>query len=224
MDVLTDDHEREEAVKKWWKENWKPIALGIVIALGGLLGFRQYQAYELEKSQDAAYSLYQVQALLNKDGAKSLDKAQAFMQEHKDIYGALLALDLSTMHVNAKEYDKANSTLAFAKEHGGELLEPMVILTKAKVLAQMQKYDEAISSLSSLKNDAYAIEKNTVLGDIYMLKGNKDKAHDAYKSAVDLSVEKKISISPLLQLKFDNVIKTGDTPAYKAAASIDETL
>ena len=43
MDVLTDDHEREEVVKKWWHEDWKPIALGVVIALGGLIGFRQYQ-------------------------------------------------------------------------------------------------------------------------------------------------------------------------------------
>ena len=22
MDVLTDDHEREEVVRKWWHENW----------------------------------------------------------------------------------------------------------------------------------------------------------------------------------------------------------
>ena len=28
MDVLTDDHEREQVVRKWWSEYWKPIALG----------------------------------------------------------------------------------------------------------------------------------------------------------------------------------------------------
>lgn len=224
MDVLTDDHEREEAVKKWWKENWKPIALGIVIALAGLLGFRQYQSYQLEKSQDAAYALYQVQALLNKDGAKSLDKADAFMQEHKDIYGALLALDLANMHINAKDYDKANSALAFAKDNGGALIEPMVVLTQAKVLAQLKQYDEAINLLNGLDSDAFVIEKNIVIGDINMLKGDKDKAHDAYKKAVDLSVEKSVAISPLLQLKFDNVIKAGDTPAYKSASLIDEKL
>lgn len=224
MDVLTDDHEREEAVKKWWKENWKPIALGIVVALAGLLGFRQYQSYQLEKSQDAAYSLYQVQAILNKDGEKSLDKADAFMQEHKDIYGSLLALDLANMHINAKDYDKANKALAFAKDNGGALIEPMVILTQAKVLAQLKQYDEAINLLNALDSDAYIIEKNIVIGDINMLKGDKDKAHDAYKNAVDLSIEKKVAISPLLQLKFDNVIRAGDTPAYKSAAKIDENL
>ena len=224
MDVLTDDHEREEAVKKWFKENWKPIALGIVIALAGLLGFRQYQSYQLEKSQDAAYALYQVQAILNKDGAKSLDKADAFMQEHKDIYGALLALDLATMHINAKDYDKANVALDFAKDNGGALVEPMVVLIKAKVLAELKQYDEAITLLNGLESSAYSIEKNIVIGDINMLKGDNDKAHDAYKKAVDLSVENSIAISPLLQLKFDNVIKAGDTPAYKSAAMIDEKL
>ena len=68
MDVLTDDHEREEVVKKWWHEYWKPIALGVVIALGGLVGFRQYQAYELNKSQEQALAVYQLQEQLNEKG------------------------------------------------------------------------------------------------------------------------------------------------------------
>ncbi|SPT69427.1 Uncharacterized protein conserved in bacteria [Anaerobiospirillum thomasii] len=215
MDVLTDDHEREEAVKKWWKEYWKPIVLGIVIALGGLLGFRQYQAYELEKSQEAAYGVYQLQNQLNKDGKASLDKATAFMNEHKDIYGALLSVDVAMVHINAKEYDKAAEALNFARDNGGDLVSPLVTLMQAKLFAQTQKYDEALKALSTIKNKAYAIEKEEVSGDIYMLMGDKDKAHDAYKKALDLSVERKVAIAPLLQMKFDNIIKHGDTPAYK---------
>ena len=45
MDILTDEHEREEAVRKWWHEHWKPIALGVAIALLGLVAVRQYRCY-----------------------------------------------------------------------------------------------------------------------------------------------------------------------------------
>ena len=51
-----------------------------------------------------------------------------------------------------------------------------------------------------------------------------DKAHDAYKKALDVSESKKISISPLLQMKFDNLIKDGDEPAFKRAQKLEEVI
>ena len=100
MDVLTDDHEREEVVKKWWHEYWKPIALGVVIALGGLVGFRQYQAYELNKSQEQALAVYQLQEQLNEKGLDVLADAQKFIAENDNVYGALVALDVATLPVS----------------------------------------------------------------------------------------------------------------------------
>ena len=57
-----------------------------------------------------------------------------------------------------------------------------------------------------------------------MANGNKVKAHDAYKKAIDLCVERKVAINPLLQMKFDNVIAQGDTPAYKTAEKLNNQI
>lgn len=45
-----------------------------------------------------------------------------------------------------------------------------------------------------------------------MQMGNRDLAHDAYKVAVDLCKQKDLAISPILQIKFNNVIKSGENP------------
>ena len=95
MDVLTDDHEREQVVRKWWSEYWKSIALGVVIALGGLLGYRQYQSYQLEEAQTQAYALYQLQAKLAMNSSTAVADAEGFIKEHADIYGALFSFRFS---------------------------------------------------------------------------------------------------------------------------------
>ena len=224
MDVLTDVHEREQVVRKWWSEYWKPIAIGVVIALGGLLGYRQYQSYQLEQSQAQAYALYQLQAKLAMNNSTAQADAEGFIKEHEDIYGALLALDLSAVQMTHGDYDKALANVRFAATHGGDLVAPNASLVQARILAQTEKYAEAQNILNSIDSNAYAIEIAETSGDIYLASGDKQKAHDVYKRALDLCVERKTPINPLLQMKFDDVIAQGDTPAFKTATEHNNQL
>ena len=57
MDILTDEHEREEAVRKRWHEHWKTIALGVGIGLLGLVAVGQYQGYELLQKQETGFEV-----------------------------------------------------------------------------------------------------------------------------------------------------------------------
>lgn len=217
MDVLTDDHEREQVVRKWWHENWKPIALGVVIALGGLVGFRQYQAYTLEKAQQQSYELYQLQYKLAVSPSDGKDAAEKYLSEHKDIYGALMALDLAAYEVGQKNFEQAASHALFAGEHGGELVAPAASLSLARIQGQLKQYDDAVKTLDKISSEAYAAEKAEVKGDVLLQKGDKDGARAAYKQAMQLCVDKKVQISPLLVMKLDDVTKEGDVPAYVTA-------
>ena len=98
-------------------------------------------------------------------------------------------------------YDKALENALFAKKNGGDLVSPNATLVAAQILTEQKKFDEAVKELDSVKSEAYEIEKQELLGDIYFAKKDLDKAHDAYKKALDVSESKKISISPLLQMK-----------------------
>lgn len=218
MDVLTDDHEREQVVKKWWHENWKPILLGVAIALGGLIGWRQYQQYQLHQAQEQAYALYQLETklALRAEGADA--EAQNFVNAHEDIYGALLSLDLAAAKGRAGDYAKAEEHARFASLHGGDLVAPAAALVQARLQAQQERYDEALTTLGTISSAAYAIEKAETTGDIALAKGERSAAHDAYKQALDLSVERGVEISPLLHTKFDSVTKGGDRPGFEIAS------
>ena len=224
MDVLTDDHEREQVVRKWWHENWKPIALGIVIALGGLIGFRQYQAYTLEKAQQQSYELYQVQYRLASSPETGAAEARKFLDEHQDIYGAMLALDLASYESSKKEFEQAAEHAKFAVKNGGKLIAPAGSLNLARIQAQLKQYDDAIKTLDGISSEAYAIEKAEIRGDVLLAKGDTNGAHDAYQNAVKLSQDKKVQISPLLAMKLDDVARAGDTPAFVTAREHNQSL
>ena len=224
MDVLTDDHEREQVVRKWWHENWKPIALGIVIALGGLIGFRQYQAYTLEKAQQQSYELYQVQYRLASSPETGATEARKFLDEHQDIYGAMLALDLASYESSKKEFEQAAEHAKFAVKNGGKLIAPAGSLNLARIQAQLKQYDDAIKTLDGISSEAYAIEKAEIRGDVLLAKGDTNGAHDAYQNAVKLSQDKKVQISPLLAMKLDDVARAGDIPAFVTAREHNQSL
>lgn len=224
MDILTDEHEREEAVRKWWHEHWKPIALGVAIALAGLVGVRQYQAYQLSESQKTAYEVYQIQTQLASRGVSALQEAQKFIDANNDIYGSLLALDMANVQIRAAKYEEAQKLVAFASKHGGDLLAPQCTILTARLQAQLGQYDDALSTLATLKSDAYKAEVAETKGDILIAKGDRKGAHDAYLDAINTLKAANLQISSVLQLKFDNVIEHGDTPAYKLVAEQAEQM
>src|SRR5574344_1824025 len=107
MDVLTDDHEREQVVRKWWHDNWLSLAVGIVIAVGGMVGYRYYQDYKVSNAEEYAYKLSSIQTKLVLQPTEGKEEAKAFIAEHKDIYGSLLSLDVAQLLCAEGKYEEA---------------------------------------------------------------------------------------------------------------------
>ncbi len=223
MDVLTDDHEREEAVRKWWHEYWKPIALGVFIALAGLVGVRQYQSYMLGVHQEKAFEVYTHRLDLNNHGASAVNAAKEFMQQNEDIFGALLALDVAATQIDSKDYQGASESVDFARRFGGDLIATTASLTEARLKAQSGDFQGAIDVLNALSDESYIVEKNETLGDVYLAQGDKAKAREAYLKAVDEAIARKLAISPLLQMKADSVSQNGDEGVFRKVMQASAT-
>ena len=58
MEIYSNDEQQVEALQRFLKENGLAIFAGLVIGLGGLYGFRQYQEHQLEQleAQSTAYN------------------------------------------------------------------------------------------------------------------------------------------------------------------------
>ena len=104
------------------------------------------------------------------------------------------------------------------------LVAPNATLVKAHILTQSQKYDEAVVLLEGLTQDAYAVEKQELLGDIYLLQGKKDLASKAYQEAISICEQKNIAITSVLQIKADSLIAEGQTPAFERALKLEEKI
>ena len=55
-----------------------------------------------------------------------------------------------------------------------------------------------------------------------MASGDRQKAHDAYKNAIEMCKSKKLPINGILQIKFDNLIAAGDTPAFREMSALQQ--
>lgn len=151
-------------------------------------------------------------------GVAAFPEAEKFLDEHKDIYGAILALDMASVQMNGGKYAEAQQYIKFARDNGGELIAPQASLVLARLQAETGDYNGAFASLDAIRSDAYAAEVSEIRGDIYMAQKDINKAHDSYQQAIKITRDNKLQISPILQMKFDNVIRDGDEPAYKIMA------
>lgn len=224
MDVLTDDHEREQVVRKWWSENWLSLTVGVAIALSAMVGYKYYNSYQNEKAQAYAYELTTLKTKLALKPTEAKPQVEAFFNEHKDIYGSLLSLELAASNAVEGKYEEALKNASFAKENGGKLIAPNAAIMKAHLYTQLNKFDEAVAELSSVNSDAYAVEKYELEGDINLAKGNKEAALASYKKAIEECESKKIQINTLLQMKADSLRKDGDKPAFERASALAEDI
>ena len=84
MSELYDTHEQDERVKSWLRENGSAIVMGLVLAFGLMFGFKQWQAWNVSKRQQASAEYQTLATYLEED---NLDAAVPNFEVLKDQYG-----------------------------------------------------------------------------------------------------------------------------------------
>ncbi len=67
MVEVYDSHEQSERVKGWLRENGSAIVMGLVLAFGGLFGFKQWQVWDENKAKQASGEYETMLELLQED-------------------------------------------------------------------------------------------------------------------------------------------------------------
>ena len=95
MDVYTTEEQQVEAIKKWWKENGKAVVIGAIIGLGGLYGWRYYQAEQDQQMERASDAYVQVVEAMTTKQADADSIANQFVVENDSAYADLIELQLA---------------------------------------------------------------------------------------------------------------------------------
>jgi len=189
MVEIYDAHEQGEVVKKWLTENGSAIVMGLVIAFGGLFGFKQWQGWQETNKQTASAEFEVLSELLV---AGQLDAAMSNFQNLQDDYSSspytsLAALQMARARLLAKQPDLAIKLFRFVADNGYPRALAVVAQERlARVLLDQGQADEALAVLQSA-SDISGFESRfaEVRGDIYSSQGKTQAAIAAYLEALE---------------------------------------
>ncbi len=187
-DHLEDD-EQVEALKRWWTENGRSTLVAVALAVGGTVGWQQYQGWEIEQGALAADAWAEIDMRLNVDDAS------------QQAAGERLALDLLEKHPNTAQAQFAAMALAKKAVDDGDLtsaeghlrlalalgdsqseLGQLIQVRLARVLVASGDEMAAIAILTQIKG-ALPASYATALGDLHLAAGREEEALDAYIQA-----------------------------------------
>ena len=202
MEIYSTEEQQAEAIKRFFRENGLSLALGVIVGLGGLYGWKAYNQNQITTAEQASDAYTK---LVESDSV--LASADAFMSENKDTqYATLAAFVAAKEAVDTQKLDVANEKLSWIVTNVDNAQLRAIATTRlARVQIAQQQYDDALSTLNAPLPEAFNANVAELKGDIYTQQGNKEQARVAYQAAVDAGG---LTSNPLLQIKLDDLVVT----------------
>jgi predicted negative regulator of RcsB-dependent stress response len=221
VDDYLSDKEQAERLRQWWRENGWFLIGGAALGGLGLVGWNQYQAYQVRKSEQAAAVYESVkQALAGSDLAAATALLEQLRTEYpRQAYTQQAGL-LVARATLVSAPDRAAEELRFTMEHSDDPELAMVArLRLARVLAYREEYQEALALLTVDNPGQFAGRINEIKGDIYVALQRFDEARTAYLAAM-VAAGAEVLDRSFLQMKI-NDLPSNSVAAPEAAPAAD---
>lgn len=188
MDDLQSEKEQLEEMRAWWTEYGRYVIAGVVIAVGLLFGFNQYQSTKLAAQVEASV-LFESLAGHVFDG--NLEDAEVVADELANNYAntpyaAQSRLAMARLYMDkSRDQDAADVLRELIATRGNGALKHVGRVRLARILLYQDKAQEVIDLLAEQEgNAAFAGLYAEIRGDAYAALGQVDAAGDAYRIAL----------------------------------------
>lgn len=216
MTELRTEEEQIAAIKSWWKENGKSIVIAVVVALAAVYGWKAWQQKQLDQ-KEAASVMYQqlldaaipaVTSKVDEDIATTKHLASQLKAEYGDTeYAQFAALLMAKVAFVTGDYDLAQQQLDWVlTTDANALLKSVTNLRKAQLLQQKGELDAAITLVQAVSDASLQAQSQELLGDLYIAKGDRAAARDAYQAALD---NQESGASSVLSMKLNDLAVEG---------------
>ncbi|MBX9446117.1 YfgM family protein [Dickeya chrysanthemi] len=204
MEVYTTENEQVEVIRRFFVENGKALAIGVVLGIGALVGWRFWQNHQESSAMAASAAYQQATEALSAGTPEGINSAEKFITGDHGNYGALASLALAHQFVEKNDIAKAEQQLrqALGQTKDGDL-QAMINLRLARVLLQQKKPDEALKALDAIKLEGWVAMVADVRGDVLASKGDTQGARDAYNKG--MAAKPAQGLQSLLRLKLNNL-------------------
>lgn len=209
---LYDEHEQGERVRRWIKEYSSAIIIGLILAFGGIFGFRQWQDYRVGQQSLAADYYQVVRQQLADQGP---DAAAAELQSMRESVGDAAYAGLAGMHLASAWVE--DGRLAPAEEiyrgilDNGRLesLWPVTRLRLVRVLEAQGEHETALAMLDESAPEGFEAAWAEARGDLLFERGRLEEAREAWEQALARRTADGGN-ARLLQVKIDAAAADGD--------------
>ena len=131
--------------------------------------------------------------------------ADTIREEHGDTgYASMAALLVARAAMDAGELQQALQELDWVVKNGSsEELKQLALLRSARIQLARGEQQQAESLLSKTTDSYFPSLVNELKGDLFVAKGDKAQAHEAYVRALETASQQG---RPILEMKRDNVV------------------
>ncbi len=185
MAYSIEEEQEINQLKDWWKENGKTIIVAFILGVGGMFGWRYWQAHQAEQiAQASAQYDALIYSAQQDEQAKKANIEQFVQANSKTAYAVFALLDEAKKATEKQDFAAAEVNLNQAlTQSQDEVLTSIVALRLSAVQFQLGQLDNALTTLNQVKGESFNARKALLTGDIQVAKGDKVAAKNSFEQA-----------------------------------------
>lgn len=185
MAYSIEEEQEINQLKDWWKENGKTIIVAFILGVGGMFGWRYWQAHQAEQiAQASAQYDALIYSAQQDEQAKKANIEQFVQANSKTAYAVFALLDEAKKATEKQNFTAAEVNLNQAlTQSQDEVLTSIVALRLSAVQFQLGQLDNALTTLNQVKGESFNARKAILTGDIQVAKGDKVAAKNSFEQA-----------------------------------------
>lgn len=202
--MYENENDQVDAVKRFFAENGKALAVGVILGVGALMGWRYWNSHQADSARGASLTYENTVSAIRADQPQTLAAAQKFAADNKNTYGALASLEVAQQFVDKNELDKAVAQLQQGLSAASDdNLKAVINLRLARILVQQNKADDALKTLDTIKGEGFTAIVADLRGEALLSKGDKQGARSAWEAGVKSNASP--ALSEMMQMKINNL-------------------
>lgn len=185
MAYSIEEEQEINQLKDWWKENGKTIIVAFILGVGGMFGWRYWQAHQAEQIAQASAQYDALIYSAQQDEQAKKENIEQFVQANsKTAYAVFALLDEAKKATEKQDFAAAEVNLNQAlTQSQDEVLTSIVALRLSAVQFQLGQLDNALTTLNQVKGESFNARKAILTGDIQVAKGDKVAAKTSFEQA-----------------------------------------
>jgi len=204
VEIYENENDQVDAVKRFFAENGKALAIGVVLGIGALVGWRYWTGHQDDSVRASSLTYEKAVSGIRADKPETLTAVEKFAAENQNTYGALASLELAQQFVDKNDLAKAEANLQQGlKNTRDENLQALINLRLARVQVQQKQADAALKTLDAIKGEGWVAVVADLRGEALLSKGDKQGARDAWSKGVESNTSP--ALREMMQMKINNL-------------------